>query len=126
MNVGRDLRREERWEKSEATFVHRPDGRAEFEAMWINGVSRARMAAKFGVSEVTVYRRVKRYGLVPRVGFRVPRPAAKVDAETVRLLRSKYVPGCRTHGVNALARRTKLVPSTVWRIVNRKTWRDVV
>lgn len=50
----------------------------------------------------------------------------KLTAKTVAKIRKEYIRKSSTHGTTALARRYNLAESTIWYVITRKTWKEVL
>ncbi len=59
---------------------------------------------------------------IPFKTFAEMEAAAKLTEDDVRAIRATYVPGCRTHGQSALARRYGVTQPLIGMIVRRELW----
>lgn len=53
------------------------------------------------------------------------RPNAKLDEDTVRAIRTEYVPRCQVHGTRAIARRLGVSQWVVSHAIRGITWKEV-
>lgn len=94
------------------------DQRREVRELYQNGVSSRDIRRRFGVSRSHIFSIIKGVAMLGRN----PR-ARSLSVEDVKQIRQLYVRNSGGFGTHALAVKYDVNQSTIWAIVNNKTWR---